>query len=256
MSSWRGRLFLGLGRLLYEGPIGSTDLHAHHAFQCLRAGVGTVGIRDDRGGEIQVVAAVIPPDAPHAIAAPSPDATLLYIEPESREGRLLLAAAPRGTALERWSSDSLAGAATIDAADVPTARAVVDTWLTALLGASPRPQLLHPGLRRALRAIDDAVDRGVRLDELAAVAGVSASRLSHLFADEIGLGVRPYILWRRLARAARAVSGGSALTEAAHAAGFADAAHLSRTFRRMFGLAPSDVAGWVEWHLLDEERGG
>lgn len=32
---------------------------------------------------------------------------------------------------------------------------------------------------------------------------------------------------------------GSSLTEAAHVAGFADSAHLSRTFRSMFGIAPS-----------------
>ena len=32
---------------------------------------------------------------------------------------------------------------------------------------------------------------------------------------------------------------GASLTEAAHLAGFADSAHLSRTFRAMFGVAPS-----------------
>ena len=32
---------------------------------------------------------------------------------------------------------------------------------------------------------------------------------------------------------------GSSLTEAAHEAGFADSAHLSRTFRATFGIAPS-----------------
>ena len=32
---------------------------------------------------------------------------------------------------------------------------------------------------------------------------------------------------------------GANLTEAAHLAGFADSAHLSRTFRAMFGVAPS-----------------
>ena len=32
------------------------------------------------------------------------------------------------------------------------------------------------------------------------------------------------------------LAGGRSLTEAAHEAGFADSAHFSRTFRRMFGL--------------------
>jgi AraC-like DNA-binding protein len=253
VSSWRGRLFLGLGRLLYVGPVGSTDLHAHHAFQCMRARSGTVGIRDERGAELPVVAAVIPPDTPHAITAPAPDVTLLYVEPESHEGRRLLAMAPPTTPLPAWRSATLANAATIDAVDIVSARGLIDAWLTALCGPWSTPRPFHPGLRRALRAVDDHLEEGVRAEALAAIAGLSASRLSHLFAEEVGLGLRPYVLWRRLARTARAVSSGLSLTEAAHAAGFADAAHLSRTFRRMFGLAPSEVAGWVDWQLLDEE---
>ena len=35
------------------------------------------------------------------------------------------------------------------------------------------------------------------------------------------------------------IAGGSPLTRAAHEAGFSDSAHLSRTFRRMFGVAPT-----------------
>ena len=38
-------------------------------------------------------------------------------------------------------------------------------------------------------------------------------------------------------QAVEAFAGGDSLTEAAHAAGFSDSAHFSRTFRRMFGLA-------------------
>ena len=41
----------------------------------------------------------------------------------------------------------------------------------------------------------------------------------------------------------RVVAGGASLTAAAHEAGFADSAHFSRTFRRMFGVAAAALKG-------------
>ena len=65
---------------------------------------------------------------------------------------------------------------------------------------------------------------------------LSPSRLRHLFVEQTGLAFKTYVLWLRLQRALRAYADGANLTEAAHAAGFADSAHFSRTFKRTFGL--------------------
>lgn len=243
MSQWRGRLSIGVGRLLYKGPVGATDVHAHHAFQCVRVPTGTIALADGHGTRVDLSAALIPPDVRHAIVAPT-TAALLYVERESRDGRALLETTQAGPTARSWRCDALAA---IDA-DAP-----VDAWLRALRGDMPRPRLLHPGLLRALRPIDDRLDGPLRLAELAAVARVSEGRLSHLFAEEIGLGMRPYVLWRRLARAAQIIATGRAtLTEVAHGAGFADAAHMTRTFRRMFGIAPSEIVDSVEWETIDD----
>lgn len=48
-----------------------------------------------------------------------------------------------------------------------------------------------------------------------------------------------YILWRRFVSVWEHRMNGVSLSEAAHAAGFADSAHLTRTSRRMFGVPPS-----------------
>lgn len=67
---------------------------------------------------------------------------------------------------------------------------------------------------------------------------LSPHRLMHLFRAATGLPLRRYTLWLRLRAAMAAALQGATLTEAAHAAGFSDSAHLSRSFREHFGLPP------------------
>jgi AraC-like DNA-binding protein len=56
-----------------------------------------------------------------------------------------------------------------------------------------------------------------------------------------GHSVRRYLLEVRLRRALLEIARGESLTASAYAADFADSAHLSRTFRRMTGIAPSSI---------------
>lgn len=100
--------------------------------------------------------------------------------------------------------------------------------------------------RRAVAYIEQALGGVPRIGDAAAYASTSASRLSHRFSEEIGLPFRRFVLWTRVKRAAEVARRGGDLTEAALAAGFSDAAHLSRTFRAMFGLSPSRVLPFVE----------
>jgi AraC-like DNA-binding protein len=61
----------------------------------------------------------------------------------------------------------------------------------------------------------------------------------HVFTESLGIPLRPYLRWLRFQRAATAIVAGMPLTRAAVEAGFSDAAHMTRTFKQMFGLAPS-----------------
>jgi AraC family transcriptional regulator len=58
------------------------------------------------------------------------------------------------------------------------------------------------------------------------------------------MGLRQYVLWRRFVSVWEHRMNGASLSTAAHAAGFADSTHLTRTSRRMIGLPPSlmDIA--------------
>jgi transcriptional regulator GlxA family with amidase domain len=108
---------------------------------------------------------------------------------------------------------------------------------------SAERRAVHPRVRKLLRHLAALpADADTSLAALAEVVGLSPGRLMHAFTASIGIPLRPYLGWLRLQRAAVAVVGGAPLSDAAHAAGFADAAHMTRTFRKMFGTPPSALA--------------
>ena len=105
--------------------------------------------------------------------------------------------------------------------------------------STPEVRELEPRIDRALQLLDASLPGRVRVADLATELGLPQRQLSALFREETGLSISTYVLWRRLRTAVSAVAAGASLTEAAYEAGFADAAHLSRTFVRMFGVTPS-----------------
>lgn len=78
---------------------------------------------------------------------------------------------------------------------------------------------------------------GWKASEVAAQLALSESRFLHLFSEEMGIAWRPYLLWRRIICAIQAIVQGQSATQAAYLAGFSDSAHLSRTFRKNFGMS-------------------
>ncbi|UQA54917.1 helix-turn-helix transcriptional regulator [Polyangium aurulentum] len=249
-NRWRGRLFMGRDRLVYAGPVGSTQPHAHHAFQVVLALEQTMLLGPGGEEPAPVSLAIIPPDAPHAIHVPCPFVLLVFIDPDGAAGRRLRELGVPHTPAAAWRQ--IAEARLLD-----LALCEPQTWAEAdslaaeiverLAPGAARPRPMHPAITRVLRCLPDLLDGPVRLEELAALAGISAGRLSHLFTETVGIPLRPYVRWLRLQRAAQSLERGASITATAHAAGFADAAHLNRVFRRMFGIAPSDIVGWAEW---------
>lgn len=79
-----------------------------------------------------------------------------------------------------------------------------------------------------------------RAAEVAESLFLSESRFLHLFREQMGIAWRPFLLWHRMICAINAIIKGSSITNAAHTAGFSDGAHLSRTFRSLFGMSVRD----------------
>jgi AraC-like DNA-binding protein len=79
------------------------------------------------------------------------------------------------------------------------------------------------------------------VEDLTRIAHLSESRLQHVFREQVGVPIRRYLLWHRYLTALSLLADGSSVTEAAHAAGFADSAHLTRTAIRMNGYTPTKM---------------
>lgn len=115
----------------------------------------------------------------------------------------------------------------------------------------PRRAISHPGVTGAMRAIDDQPQKFRTIQEAAAVAGLSVSRFQHVFRDVAGTPFRRYRLWKRMGVVAEVLSRGGNLTDAALEAGFSGSAHLSSTFRTMFGIKPSDLLAMDAEFIVD-----
>lgn len=164
---------------------------------------------------------------------------MLYLDAESSEWRSRAPSWCADGAVPSWSPSSrvLAAAAAVHRSG---SAAAASDFCAAVFG-EPGASWPAPDARvvAAQRFIATRLDRSLRLAEIAREVHLSPSRLTHVFREGTGVPVRRYIQWCRLRAAVDAALRGRSLTEAAHEAGFADAAHLSRTFRAMFGISPS-----------------
>ena len=79
------------------------------------------------------------------------------------------------------------------------------------------------------------------LEALARQINLSRFRLSHLFREQTGITLRRYMLWLRMLQAFRKLTQARTVADAAHAAGFSDHAHFTRTSQKMGGRTPSSL---------------
>src|SRR5690606_20701403 len=125
-------------------------------------------------------------------------------------------------------------------ADAAALREAARRFLEGFAATTPCTDVVDRRIERTIQALWRS-DRSLSLDEAAKQVALSPGRFRHLFVEQTGQSFRTDQLWLRLQRAVEAISNGASATEAAYAAEFADAAHLTRTFRKMMGIAPSFV---------------
>ena len=247
-NSWGGRLLLADGFVAYLGVGSRAEEHAHYAVQLVWGLGQTVEVTS--GGETHVVgAALIPTHVPHSFSTTADPLLVLLVEPTGRRGRLLnsIARQHRCVDLER---DLAAIAAPAPTDDADTMRSwcerVIDIVIASAQRDLPEPGELRREVADTLAYIDNVLPDVPRLTAAASVAGISASRLTHLFTTQVGIPFRRFVLWARIRLVTQQVQAGWNLTDAAASAGFADSAHFTRVFHAMFGLAPSAILPHLE----------
>jgi AraC-like DNA-binding protein len=143
--------------------------------------------------------------------------------------------------------------------DIPGAAAMLEDIIR--IGADMMPPRDERPLRWQAQLDTWLASPTDNLDALAEEVGVSPDRMSRLFQSAVGLPMRSYLLWRKTHRITELFGQGLSLTELAHAAGFADSAHMCRVFQDVFGAPPrqflrNDIVQMRTWltHPGEPER--
>lgn len=225
-----------------------TDVHSHHVIQVTLALRGRVEF-DGETGSVGGVAIAIAPDATHAFEADGLVAHL-FVAADSRAGRqiargLFSEGGPIATIPAHRLGDfpeRLRATFEDQRRDDEDLKALGRGLIGQLAGGGADARAPEPRVQKVIAWVTARLDdQTVSLSDVAAFMGLSPGRARHLFVEQTGMQFRTYLLWLRLVRAVELFAGGVSLTEAAHGAGFSDSAHLSRTFRRMFGIAADSL---------------
>jgi AraC-like DNA-binding protein len=231
------------GFLLMGRAQGAVPAHAHHAIQIVIALDRNVAISGDDGKWHETQGLIVRPDAEHSFDATGAFGVMVFVDPESSEGVWLSTSLRRDitivpdTRVDAIVPELRAFAEQVDESlDIA---ALVRRCIHGLKSGLAPTRRLDSRVTTVLEAIRAADDLRMSLDQAADKACLSATRFAHLFKEQVGLPFSRYMLWRKMTRAMVAVASEGTIAAAAHAADFADAAHLTRTFYQMFGMPPS-----------------
>ncbi len=240
LVAWDGGVLL-IGRANRVIPT-----HAHQAIQVTFGYAGPVALRTSEQEDWTAYAlGIVASRQPHSMDATAATYNaVIFVEPEATLGRALT---------ERYITQ---GVASVDDTQVrATCADLFASWLrgaskehliagatrvVGALAADVAPtSVTDERIMRAVEYIRTHLNGSVALDDVAAHVFLSPGRLRHLFVAQTGMGVRPYVLWRRFILAWDLLAQGESISTAAHRAGFADSAHFTRTSNQMFGFPPS-----------------
>lgn len=240
-NATHGTLHLWPSGALFIGGDMVNSPHRHFTASIIVGLSGKVGLRAEPNPEFEGVdAAMVAPNVDQQLDARGSRVAILQVDPESRGfGRIAHHFVDHDVRKFEEPVVSKLREILKRADDPSSGRSAYDAVLDELATPGAPSPPIDPRIRKVLGIVKSDFLSTPPAEKLASAVGLSSGRLIHLFTREMGLPIRRYILWLRLRDVLISVALGSTLTEAAHRAGFSDSAHLSRTFRGMFGFPPS-----------------
>ena len=143
----------------------------------------------------------------------------------------LRAGVQSGDALDRMYGETLSTALAVH---------LLREYGTAVLEPKrPYGGLPRKKLARAVEYIQDQLHADLTVSGIAQVADMSADHFTKLFKESTGQSPYQYVVEARVRKAKELLTTGKfTISEAAHRVGFVDQSHLTRHFKRIFGLPP------------------
>lgn len=231
------------GFLLIAQAEGVVPPHAHHAIQIVVSLGKPVAIAGADEKWLTGSGLIVRQDALHSFDCSGALGAMLFVEPESSEGVWLQAALTQDITIVPEGRLTSAVSELRRFVEQPfeslEPAALIRHCVQALSPGAPPARAMDPRVTTVLNHIRGCDDLRISLEKAAEMAFLSPTRFAHVFKDQVGLPFSRYMLWRKLTRAMLAIGSEPTISAAAHAADFADAAHLTRTFYQMIGMAPS-----------------
>jgi AraC-like DNA-binding protein len=231
------------------------DMHRHdtYAIGVTMQGVQTFRYRGERRYSLAGRVIVLHPDEPHDGGAATQEGLtyrMLYLEPS-----LLLPSLDAGGSGLPFIGDPVVRDARLSALILSAFGALdgvleplfVDDFLSRLAPllarhaetpVRPLGSIARGQVEAAREYLEAHLYRTVRSEELERVTGLDRFALSRHFRAAFATSPHRFLVMRRLHMARHEIAGGASLADVAAMTGFADQSHLTRQFRKAFGMAP------------------